>query len=143
RGGMAANRHTPPSLLARHLRHDSGLARRLGLVRIGLGGLAALRPCRRGIGGDRLARLAGLRLPGVAGGDLGLRLDRRGLRHGVEEKALRAVLLRLDRDAHDAALPELAEQDLVGEPLLDVLLDDAREWTRAHLLVVALLRQPG
>ena len=42
-----------------------------------------------------------------------------------------------------AAALELAEQHLVGQRLLDVLLDHARHRPRAHLLVIAVLDQPG
>src|SRR6185437_683262 len=49
---------------------------------------------------------------------------------------------RLVLDQHDtdmAATLELAEQHLVGERLLDVLLDHARHRAGAHLLVIAVL----
>ena len=53
---------------------------------------------------------------------------------------------RLVLDQHDtdvAAALQLAEQHLVGQRLLDVLLDHARHRPRAHLLIVAMADQPG
>src|SRR6202011_3424988 len=75
-----------------------------------------------------------------------LRLDRlqllgcRGARwcFGVGEGELVAVA----GDAHDAAFGELAEQQLLGQRLLDVLLDYAPQGPGAEELVVAFLRQP-
>jgi chemotaxis protein MotB len=46
-------------------------------------------------------------------------------------------------DFHDAALGELAEQQLLRQRLLDVLLDHAGERAGAHLVVVALLAEPA
>ena len=51
-------------------------------------------------------------------------------------------LVVLHHDLHDAALGELAEQQLLGQRLLDVLLDHPAERARAHLVVVALVGQP-
>ena len=48
----------------------------------------------------------------------------------------------LDADLDDAALGQLAEQQLFGQRLLDVLLDHAAQRTRAHLVVIALVGQP-
>src|SRR5688572_12023625 len=45
-------------------------------------------------------------------------------------------------DAHVATARELAEQELLGERPLDVLLDDARHRPRTHLRVVAARRDP-
>src|SRR6266516_6653200 len=53
---------------------------------------------------------------------------------------------RLVLDQHDAdvaAALELAEQHLVRQRLLNVLLDHAGHRPRAHLLVIAVLDQPG
>ncbi len=55
---------------------------------------------------------------------------------------MRSSPLPVDDDLHRAAVLELAEQQLVGERLLDVLLDDARQRPGAELLVVALLGEP-
>ena len=52
------------------------------------------------------------------------------------------VVVRRCRDPDDAALGQLAEQQLLGERLLDVLLDDAGERPGAEQRVVALLGQP-
>ena len=53
------------------------------------------------------------------------------------------MLVVLGHDhAHVPAGFQLAEQHLVGERLLDVLLDHARHRPRAHLLVVAVVDQP-
>src|SRR5262249_6711068 len=104
----------------RHLRHRA--ARRRTAFRAGrlAAGAAAL-----GLG---LGNLLGLR---------------RGRGVGIPEAALRGARLVLDRDdAHVAAALELAEQDFVGERLLDVLLDQTRHRPRAHLLVIAVLDQP-
>src|ERR1700730_9723693 len=57
---------------------------------------------------------------------------------GVGEGELVAVA----GDAHDAAFGELAEQQLLGQRLLDVLLDYAPQGPGAEELVVAFLRQP-
>ena len=54
-----------------------------------------------------------------------------------------AVRLLLDRDLDDAALLQLAEQHLLGERLLDLLLDQPAERARAHALVIAALGEPG
>jgi hypothetical protein len=71
-----------------------------------------------------------------------LRLDRRVVGDRVELEAGDAGLLLLDGHADRATLAQLAEQHLVGERLLDVLLDHAAERTRAHALVIALVGQP-
>ncbi len=49
----------------------------------------------------------------------------------------------IQKHAHRAAALELAEQDLVGQRLLDVVLDHARERTGAEGVVIALLAQPA
>ena len=69
-------------------------------------------------------------------------LDRRIGLEILEAKLFLAVLL-LDQHAHDAAVFQRAEQDLLGERLLDVLLDHPRQGTRAELLVVAALGEPA
>src|SRR5690606_17558709 len=98
---------------------------------------SALRTRRR----LRLARTAPL-LAGAALGDLlGL-----GRHRPVEifEAELVAALLVLDQDDADmAAALEPAEQHLVGERLLDMLLDHARHRPRAHQLVIAVADQPA
>src|SRR5262249_9417950 len=95
-------------------------------------------------------RRAAFRAGGLAAGGaalwLGLR-DLLGLRRHRAVEIFEAELLDarfvLDRDdAHVAAALELAEQDFVGERLLDVLLDEARHRPRPHLLVIAVLDQP-
>ncbi len=55
-----------------------------------------------------------------------------------EQQALLAIRLLADGDADDATLLQLAEEDFLGERLLDVFLDDARERACTHLLVVTL-----
>src|SRR5258708_23767091 len=75
-----------------------------------------------------------------------LRLDRlqllgcRGARRRLGEGE--AELVALAGDPDDAALGELAEEQLLGERLLDVLLNDAAQGTRAEQAVVALLGEP-
>src|SRR5207344_1614521 len=59
----------------------------------------------------------------------------------LEAKLLLAVLL-FDQHAHDAAVLQRPEQDLLGERLLDVLLNDARQGPRAELVVIAALGEP-
>ena len=53
------------------------------------------------------------------------------------------ILVLDQHDADVAAALELAEQHLVGEPLLDVLLDHPRHRAGAHQLVVAVGDQPA
>src|SRR5258708_30723501 len=75
-----------------------------------------------------------------------LRLDRlqllgcRGARRRLGEGE--AELVALAGDPDDAALGELAEEQLLGERLLDVLLNDAAQGTRAEQAVGALLVEP-
>ena len=59
-----------------------------------------------------------------------------------EAELVAAVLVLDQNDTHMAAGLELAEQHLVGQRLLDVLLDDAGHRPRAHLLVIAVVDQP-
>ena len=67
---------------------------------------------------------------------------RRGCRGGRdEEPELRPV--RLDVDADRAARLQLAEQDLLGERLLDLVLDEPRHRARAELPVEAVLGEPA
>src|SRR6185312_4533678 len=62
----------------------------------------------------------------------------------LEADIVRARRLVLDQhDADMAAALELAEEHLVGQRLLDVLLDHAGHRPRTHLLIVAVLDQPG
>ena len=92
-----------------------------------------------GPGGLRRGAGAALRL-GARSRDL-LRLRRDRPFEDTRSRASRCRFLVLDDDdAHMAAALELAEQHLVGERLLDVLLDHARHRPRAHLLVVAVAR---
>src|SRR5579872_3331060 len=89
------------------------------------------------------ARLRLSRQRSLAGAGQLLRFRRDG---SVDEFETDLVLVRIvlnQHDAHVAATLQLAEQDLVGERLLDVLLDHARHRPRTHLLVVAVLDQPG
>src|SRR6185437_6590318 len=67
-------------------------------------------------------------------------LGRRRARRRLDERE--SQLVALAGDADDAALGQLAEQQLLGERLLDVLLDDAGQRTRAEQTIVALLREP-
>src|SRR6266542_6021844 len=72
-------------------------------------------------------------------GRLGRDRSRRRRRGGHDlEVELRAT----DGDADLAAVPQLAEQDLLGERLLHLVLDEARHRARAHGLVEAVLGQP-
>src|SRR6185295_855829 len=68
-----------------------------------------------------------------------------GLVLGVGGEVLEGELLVVALAGHGhldgAPVLQLAEQQLVGQRLLDVLLDDAGERPGAELLVVALLRQ--
>src|SRR6478609_2846445 len=107
---------------------------------------------QRALGGRALrpaARTARLRLAGrvaLARARQFLRLRRhRPLDIFEADLFLRPVGCRLVLDQHDADMPaalELAEQHLVGERLLDVLLDHAGHRPRTHLLVVTMLNQP-
>src|SRR5262249_22567687 len=116
-GGISRSRL---DLDQRHLRHRA--ARRRAAFR---SGRLAARAAPFGLG---LGNLLGLR------------------RHRtveIFEAELLDARFVLDRDdAHVAAALELAEQDFVGERLLDVLLDEARHRPRPHLLVIAVLDQP-
>ena len=49
----------------------------------------------------------------------------------------------LDADMHRAALGQLAKEQLFGERLLDMLLNDPAKRTRAHLVIIALLAKPS
>ena len=123
------------SALARQLRHQAAL----GAV---LAASASLRPSR-----GRL--LGGRSLPAACVGTSSLAALPSSACTGsssASDSSFRPVsplFLGLDGDAHRAALLQLAEQHLVGQRLLDVLLDDAAERPRAHALVIALLGQPG
>src|SRR5690606_39998463 len=66
-----------------------------------------------------------------------LELAGRGLRDQLERLAVRRNV-----DAHVSAVDKLAEQELLRERALDVLLDYASHRPRAHLLIVAALRNP-
>src|SRR5690606_4654611 len=46
------------------------------------------------------------------------------------------------RNLHVPAVDQLAEQQLLGKRSLDVLLDDSRHRTRAHLRIITTRRQP-
>ena len=59
----------------------------------------------------------------------------------LEGERLLAIFLFHD-DADSSAAFQLAEQDLVGQRLLDVLLDDAGQRPRAVEFVEAVLGQP-
>src|SRR5581483_3494438 len=89
-------------------------------------------------------RATGLRrlAPARARQFLGLRRDRTFDELEADLVQTRALVLDHD-DADMAAALQLAEQYLVGQRLLDVLLDHARHRPRAHLLVIAVLDQPG
>src|SRR5215211_4931433 len=115
-----------PQLLHLHQRH-------LG------DGAAAARRCAFGAGGLRTPRRAG---PALGfGWDL-LRLRRDRAIEELEAELVASSLVRDDDDADVSAALELAEQNLVGEALLDMLLDDPRHRPRAHLLVVAVVHEP-
>src|SRR5438034_8389305 len=91
-------------------------------------GAAGFRPARRGA----LARARPL-----------LRLGRHRTFDEFEADLVLAFC-GLVLDQHDAdvtAALELAEQHLVGQGLLDVLLDHAGHWPGAHLLVVTTFDQ--
>src|SRR5215471_12480994 len=98
-------------------------------------------------------RAAGIGWPAVAFRRLAprpLRLDvRRNLRlrrdrtlGELETELFGAALVPDHDDPHVAASLELAEQHLVGERLLDRLLDLARHRAGAHVLIVAMLDEP-
>src|SRR5512132_2895135 len=77
-------------------------------------------------------------------GFLAGRRQRLGLGRQEGEDELRRRTLAFDIDPHGAAaIGELAEQHLLGQRLLEMLLDDARERTGAEQAVVALLGQPA
>src|SRR5262245_34391828 len=115
--------------LARQLRHQAALGAVLaaGLIAAWAGGSRLL----DGASGNRLATDRTVRF-------FLLRPDRRLVGECLQLEARLAGLLGLDRNAHRAALLELAEEHLVGERLLDVLLDHAAERPRTHALVVTL-----
>ena len=54
-----------------------------------------------------------------------------------------AFLVLVDDHTYVAAILEVAEQDLVGQRFLDVLLDHARHRPRTHQLIVAIGDQPA
>ncbi len=62
---------------------------------------------------------------------------------GRDEFEGELVLLAVQQHPHRAAILERAEQDLVGQRLLDVVLDDARQRPGAKRIVIALLAQPA
>src|SRR6185437_16553611 len=71
-----------------------------------------------------------------------LRRRRNGLCRFVgDEFEGELVVLAVEQDAHGAAVFQLAEQYLVGQRLLDVVLYHADEWPCAECIVVALLAQ--
>src|SRR5687767_962497 len=70
---------------------------------------------------------------------LALLLARLG-RRGDDLEGRRIVL---DRDLDLAAMDQFAEQQFLGERLLDLLLDEPAHRTRAVELVVAAAGQPG
>src|SRR6266540_7293930 len=79
----------------------------------------------------------------------GLRLRLRRLRHrlrrgrrgcGHDDPQLRAVGLHVHADR--PALVQLAEEDLLRERLLHLVLDEPRHRARAHLPVEAVLGEP-
>src|SRR5262249_19582490 len=73
-----------------------------------------------------------------------LRLRRDRTFDELEADLVEARALVLDDDDADmSAALEPAEQHFVSERLLDVLLDHARHRPRTHLLVIAVLDQPG
>src|SRR5215475_11002557 len=110
----------------RHLGHRA-TRRWRAAVALGAGRLAA-RALALGLGAERLRDL--------------LRFGRDRPVEEFEAELGRAGLV-LDRDDADVAAGlELTEQHLVGERLLDVLLDQAGHRPRAHLLVVAVRDQP-
>ena len=112
---------------------------------------APLSPFPRAVGGCSASRLRslgfglglGLTPPPPAWpwpcGLLRPRLGDLGRRRGQLER--RRVVL--DADVDLAAVRQLAEQQLLGERLLDLVLDQPRHRPRAHQLVVAALGQPG
>src|SRR5262245_47460079 len=111
----------------RHLRHRAARRRRPA-VALGAGRLAATRRPALGLGADRLRDLLGL--------------GRHRPVEIFEAELVEAGLVLHHDDPHMAAGLELAEQHLVGERLLDRLLDQAGHRPRPHLLVVAVLDQP-
>src|SRR5712691_5058239 len=107
----------------RHLRHRA--ARRGRPAVAARAGRLAARAAPLGLGFRKLLRLRGHRPVEI-----------------FEAELVEAGFVLHHDHPHVAAVLELAEQDLVGERLLDVLLDQARHRPRPHLLVVAVGDQP-
>src|SRR5712691_5550682 len=119
--------HPGSHLDQRYLRHRPAWRRRASIAPWAGRFVATGRPAL-GLGAGRLRDLLGLR------------------RHRAveifEAELVEAGLVLHQDDADMPAGLELAEQHLVGERLLDGLLDQPRHRPRAHLLVVAVLGQP-
>src|SRR5262249_32778182 len=65
-----------------------------------------------------------------------------GLSGDILERELAVVASPLNAQPPDAAVLELAEQQLIGQRFLDVLLNHARQGAGAEFLVIPRLRQP-
>src|SRR6185437_15952465 len=74
-------------------------------------------------------------------GGIGL-VGRRGTGRRLLEAEDELVRLLVERDLDDAALDELAEEQLLGQRLLHMLLDDAAQRPCAEKLVVAFDAEP-
>ena len=72
-----------------------------------------------------------------------LRLGRHRTIEELEAELVAVLLVFVDDNAHVAARLQMAEQDFIGQRLLDVLLDNTRHRTGAHQLVVAIGNQPA
>src|ERR1700730_1898942 len=140
RGELAAN---PWRLLRaeRDLRHrayaDTALAGASRPAGAALGARLSrtgLRRCLRTTAASRVIAL-GLGVLRIARADRRIRLQ-------IFEAEHPLARLLLNQHAHDAALFQRAKQNLLGERLLDVLLDDARQRPGAELVVIAPLGEP-
>src|SRR5579871_3449478 len=72
------------------------------------------------------------------------RRQRAGTRVGIgDELEGKLILLAVEQYAHGTAVLEPAEQDLVGQWLLQMILDHARKRPRTEVFVIALEPQPA
>src|SRR5262249_19000309 len=59
-----------------------------------------------------------------------------------DELERKLIVLPVEQHAYRTAVPKLPEQDLVGQWLLQMVLDDASKRSRAKMIVIGLRTEP-